>query len=857
MHAFGRFCAWSLLLLSWFGPGLAAGQPSDADAPPLEVDASVPPDEDDSNNDAPTPEPPPRGDTPVSPESVFNPEAAQPAQPPAAPSDSTDRGPAVPTDAGAPTASDAARPQPGPTPSEPCGTRPCATLRSEPRQTLSSSAPMILWATADWAGALGPARCGPEGLEGADLAIRIASTLQRSAAAAGVGIAVAGALGDHPLIAYAAKEQPELLADLLVQAGFSALAVGIADMNGPLLRNPRLASALQSRGVPVIASNLECGAQAWCQTWATAEDPLPILERDGRRYALIAVLPDDLLGRVELAAGRRFGLHSAAETLIERTRQARAAGVELIVASIDHGPDATAAINLGNFVAQLPPEIRPDLLLSPSSAESLLFLRPLDVHPAVVGTRSGALLGLRVTRLPETHDSDVFARSVRLNDWNDNFSLRLAQLGASFCRARGTPLPGGQLDAPLSADELVSLGAGAARQLADADLALVDPLVYDRSFSQPKSVRLQRGQMERAVVLDSPLVVAHVSLDWLANLNKLLTGLRPLTLIGTGSDRGDPLIAGRIPVTGALYRIVTSAVLARSGRLPDGAKWTPLEAAAATLRGALLAQLDVAAANDPRNRLLDPAQRTQWVLRADGQLQANLTAVQNPGRYEEPALAVNDSRQLGSRLVLNYDADAPRFLFENAVQVAFDRNFATRTTAQDLAFLQTTYTYRGLWPHPLGYPHPFVEGYVETQFNKGNAPYHHLLLRPEAGLRSMVSRTLSLKLSAGFQYEALDPNAKIFPGVGAEIVLKPSSFALSNGLLQLEGNITYYWSAPGNRDQHTLRGQLISSIQLIGPLQFTLTALALIRKDRHLELSKGLGVQAGIRLRFVERTMSD
>jgi hypothetical protein len=856
MHAFRSFCWWSLLLSCWFVAALAAAQPSDQAAPLPEVDAAAPAQQDDSKTDAGTPEAP-RGDTPVSPEAVFNPEAARSAEPPR-PSETADAGPLVPADAGAPAASDAARLPAEPMPSEPCGARPCASVRAEARAALSSGAPLILWATADWAGALGPARCGPQGLvEGADLAIRIASTLQRSAAAAGLGIAAAGALGDHPLIAYAAKEQPQLLAELLVQAGFSALAVGIADVNGPLLREPQLSSALQRLGVSVIASNLECGGQSWCQTWETAEDPLPILERDGRRYALVAVLPDDLLGRVEVAGGRRFGLRSAAQTLIERTRQARAAGVELIVASIDHGPDGTAAVSLGNFVAQLPPEIRSDLLLSPSSAESLLFLRPLDVQPAVVGTRSGVLMGLRVTRLPETHDSDVFARSVRLNDWNDNFAARLAQLGARFCKARGTPLRGGQLDAPMTADELVSLGAGAARELADADLALVDPLVYDVTFSQPEPVRLQRGQMERAVVLDSRLVVADVSLDWLANLNKVLTGLRPLTLIGSGTDHGDPVIAGRVPVPGASYRIVTSAVLARSGRLPDGPAWAPLEAAAATLRGALLAHLDVATDTDPRSHLMDPAQRTQWVLRADGQLQANLTAAQNPGRYEEPALGVNDSRQLGGRLVLNYDADAPRFLFENAVQVAFDRNFATRTTAQDLVFLQTTYTYRGLWPQPLGYPHPFVEGYVETQFNKGNAPYHHLLLRPEAGLRSMVSRALSLKLSAGFQYEALDPNAKIYPGLGAEIVLKPSSFALSNGLLQLEGNVTYYWSAPGNLDQHTLRGQLIGAIQLIGPLQFTLTALAVIRKDRHLPLGKGLGVQAGIRLRFVDRTMSD
>jgi hypothetical protein len=534
--------------------------------------------------------------------------------------------------------------------------------------------------------------------------------------------------------------------------------------------------------------------------------------------------------------------------------------VDLIIASIDHGPDATASVNLANFLADLPPDIRPDLLLSPSAGDNLLFMRPLDVHPAVVGTRAGLLTGLRVTKILETHDADVFARTVRVNDWDAGLAAKLADLGASYCQARGTPLPGGRLDARMKSDELIRFAADAARELARADLAVLDPLTYDASFSQPRNAQLQRGQMERAVVLDSPLVVADVSLDWLASLNKVLSGLRPLTLIGTGTERGDAVIAGRIPVVGALYRVVTTSVLARSGRLPDGANWSPLAGPSTTLRGALLGKLDVASNDDPRSRVHDPIESTQWVFRADGQVQANLTAVDNPAEdgtpaYDEPELQVNDSKQLGVRLLLNLDADEPAYIFENALQAAFDRNFTTETTAQDLLFLQTTYTYRGLWPTPLLYPHPFVEAYVETEFERADRPYHHLLLRPEAGLRSMVSRVLSLKLSAGFQHEVLEPGSKIHPGAGAELLLKPSTLALPNGTLQIEGSIIYYWNSPGMLDEHTLRGQLITAIQLIGPLQFTLSVIGALSKEPRVPYGKGLALQAGIRLRFVDRSM--
>src|SRR6185369_12071084 len=127
----------------------------------------------------------------------------------------------------------------------------------------------------------------------------------------------------------------------------------------------------------------------------------------------------------------------------------------------------------------------------------------------------------------------------------------------------------------------------------------------------------------------------------------------------------------------------------------------------------------------------------------------------------------------------NFDGDAPAFLFENRLQVGYEKNFATDTTAQDVIQAETTYTYRHLWPGPLYYPHPFAEGYLETQFVQGDAPYHPLLLRPEVGARSMLSQVLSFKVSVGLEYRPLDrgPDASVYPGVGAEMVLKPSSVA--------------------------------------------------------------------------------
>jgi hypothetical protein len=749
--------------------------------------------------------------------------------------DSGDRGACTPTSAGSPdTPTSAAAPPP----------------------SAAGTADLTVWVSAAWADAIGPGRCKDGRLEGAELAQKLAATVKQSVAASGIAISAAGALADHPLLSHAARHDPDLLARAFADMGYSALAVGIADLSGPLLRYPALSQALERHGVHVVASNLRCGEQAFCRDWITAEDPLLILEQGGHRYAFISILPDDALLRTEPAAGRDIQLLPASETLIAQTERARAAKVDLVIASIDHGPDATAVGDLGTLVAQLPAAGQPDLVLSPSAAQSLLFLRPLNVNPAVAGTRAGAVTSVRIKKIGEG-DADVMTRGVRLKKPGPELSALLQELGASYCAAESRVLPGAKLDADLDAQGLVELAALSARELAAADLVVVDPSVFDATFSQPAETQLQHGQVQRAVPLDSRLVVASVSLEWLAALNKKLDGSRPLALFGAEPDDGSPAIGGRVPIPGARYRIVTSAVLARSGRLPDGAGWTPLEGRSASLRGALLAHLAAARSGDPRDALRDPRDSTQWVLRTDGQLQGNLTSTKNPSGYEEPALQANESRQVGARLVINMDGDAPRFLFENALQIAFDRNFATRTTAQDLDFVESTYTYRGLWPKPLFYPHPFVEGYVETQFAKGEAAYHHLLLRPEIGLRSMFSRVLSLKLSGGFEVEALSPDPKPKPGFGAELVLKPWTFTNGTTSVQMEGNVSYLWISPTDLNQHTLRAQLITAIQIIGPLQFTLTALGLVRKDRGGELGKGASIQAGIRLRFIERMIGE
>jgi hypothetical protein len=720
------------------------------------------------------------------------------------------------------------------------------------------NAAMAVWATAGFAEMLGPGQCVAGKIHGAEPAIALASTLKQSVGADGLGIAAGGTLSSHPLVAHLVDHHLELLAGLLVESGYAGLGVGLADLMGPLLTHPGLAHKLAERGLPIVASNLDCPASAvWCEGMMTAGDPLVIIDKGGYRYAFISLLPDDTLSRVEPANGVQVRLRPAAQTLVERTRQARAAGVDLVIASIDHGPDETAALEVAGLVAKLPPEGRPDLFLSPSAGEHLLFLRPPAVSPGVVGTPAGALMSVRVTRLAEANDLDVLARRVALRKVSASLATLFDNVAQGYCRSHGAALNGGTLETELTALGLVSLGMNAARQMALADVAIVDPMAFDQGFAQPSRSRLQRGQVERAVAFDSRLVAAEVGLDWLSKLPSLLAGPRALQIAGISIRDGNPQIAGRDPVVGASYRVVTTAVLARSGRLPAGAQFEPMPEPSATLRGVLLAHLD-ASSGDPRTAFRDPAERVEWILRSEGELKGNLSAIDNPDDYDEAALQVDESRAVGAQLTVNLDADAPAFLFENIAQLMFARDYATDTTAQDLASAQTTYTYRGLWDEPRFYhPNPFVEGYAETEFERGDRDYHHLLLRPEAGLRFLLSSVLSFKASAGFEVEAFMPDAEIYPGLGAELVMKPWTAGTPTTGIQMQGNVSYLWIAPADLDQHTLHAQLTTAAQIVGPLSLTLTASYLIRKDGGGAVAMGFGGQAGLKLTLIERWLGD
>ena len=83
------------------------------------------------------------------------------------------------------------------------------------------------------------------------------------------------------------------------------------------------------------------------------------------------------------------------------------------------------------------------------------------------------------------------------------------------------------------------MAAGAARELADADVALVDPRAFEPSVTFAAGHALQAAEVERAVPFDAPLVMAKVRLEWLTSLRQQLEGPTLRTLIGVEQDKAD------------------------------------------------------------------------------------------------------------------------------------------------------------------------------------------------------------------------------------------------------------------------------------------------------------------------------
>lgn len=760
---------------------------------------------------------------------------------------------------------------------------PSLTAAQEAARDIRNSARVL--ATAGINGRFGEAMCvGDRTVQPHEASAFTGSLVHRAEGAdAPLIVDTGGLLAPHGVARFAARDLPEVLADLVTQLGYDTLAFGENDMGAPRPRTIELARVLSRRGVPYVASNLRCDEEgsALCEVVVDASDPSPLVATGNERAAFLAFLDPEVLARV--APDRSIGLRvdPIADSLPTAVRAARAAGATLVIAVLDVTSDEAFALARG-----LPDDGRPDLVLIADEGDDLLFARPASVVPALVapplghgvevlvGESDELQAGFEMLAVPLEAEGETAAPPVH---------AFAAAVGPAYCRAWGRALAGGRLAREIDAPSVAGLAAQIVREFAGADVAFLNVQAIDDSFRAADPAQLSASDFYIALEYDEPLVVADVPGRWLQEVLDG-SGAHPLLTPGLGSDGADEdpqiRVRGRAPVPGATYHVVTIRFLAEGGdgalpSLPEGSTWRTLEYTETdgsvryrSLRDVVIAALEPPDARDPRDARPSPDDAPEWVVRggADGDFAGS--SVSNPAEYDAALLATDTSIAMGLEVALHVDATAPLFTWENLILGRYRTQWAPSAEpgaqgqfveATDQVQLRTMGSYRGLraTPSDVWVPDPYVELFVESEITRPDTrDWHWLLVRPTVGARFPLTPEFEVKLQVGFQTQALEPGAEAGLGAGATLLLRPwTILEVDERSLTLEGLADFFAFDLFDRNLWQLRGQLDLALDLAGPLALTFGATLYLQQDGEQPLGAAFTATCGLRLAAVTRVI--
>ncbi|MDH5490583.1 MAG: 5'-nucleotidase C-terminal domain-containing protein, partial [Myxococcales bacterium] len=506
-------------------------------------------------------------------------------------------------------------------------------------------------------------------------------------------------------------------------------------------------------------------------------------------------------------------------------------------------------------------------VLSAGAGSETIFARPSSFRPAVVGPRPGGVADVHIRYNGTTRTLDMLARPMGVSEGpSAAIDAFIAAIGPSYCERWGRQLAGGRLvDGPMDASDLLALGAGILRDQADAEIALVNTGVVDSSFSRGAGEVLTASDVFLSLLYDEPLMRASVSAQWLTTLAR---SMDPSRLLALGLEISGPNTSGeKIKVNGrpiearGSYTVTTLRFLAAGGDglLPEGVRWEPT---GLTLRGAVLDHLGQAREIDPRASLSNPADRLEWTLREDLSATFTGTVIRNAAGYGATQLTNSETTNFGIESTLGWAGVSRLFAWENTVLARFGLTSTAGSDFEegtDLLSYRTTARWRGLRDAraEIYVPDPFLEGYVESELTRPDErDYHHLLLRPTLGLQFTITRHLSFRGSAGFELNALDPEAELLPGLGAVLELK-SWRVMSEGQSRLETAflLDYFVAGVGDLNRQTLRGRLEASINLTTVLSLSLLVDVFGMRERDAPFAFGTSTTAALKLSWLGRRL--
>lgn len=691
---------------------------------------------------------------------------------------------------------------------------------------------------------------------------RLAAERERDALGATLTLDAGGLLAPHGVARFAADNEPSALGDLVRELQYDALAFGEAELGTPRASMIAAARALRRRGIPMLASNLYCDADAQelCDVLVDASDGVPTFDVDGRSVAVLSFMAPEALRRVapENSAGLRLsplaaGMQSAVDAARER-------GADVVVAIVDDGWGAEALARLLPWIQTLEGASKPDVVLSAGGGSELLFARPATFQPAIVAPPPGRAIDVHIRRNSISQTYDVLAQAFDpAPEPAPPVVSYIERIGSRYCEAWGHALPGGTLEEEMDVDGLLELTADIMRGATGAEVAFLNRSVADARWRPAHPGELTASDVYIGLQYDEPLVMATVDARWLDSIKNV-----DLTQLLTP---GFEIVAKKVKIHGrpievrGTYQVVTLRYLAEGGDelLPPGPDWQPVPGG--SLRSVVLAYLEEPSEGDPRQSLPTPLDDIEWTLSFNADATFGGSTVRNPGAYGDSQFGRSDTASFGVASAFSIDGISSAIGWENDFVLNFRLTDAGDgfDEGADLLSYRTNFRYRG-FRHAndsIYVPEPFIESYVESELTEANGrDFHHLLLRPTAGLRFSLTNKLSLRASAGFEVESLDPDADILPGVGA--VLQLSRWRLmASGQKMVDLAITADWffSDPGGIARHTLRGNFDLLFTMTGHLGLALVMNLYGVQEDGGDFSTATDVTAALRVQWLHRRL--
>jgi hypothetical protein len=559
-----------------------------------------------------------------------------------------------------------------------------------------------------------------------------------------------------------------------------------------------------------------------CDAVADAGDPPLVVDTPVGRTAIVALMAPALLAG--LAEDHREGLRLDAldEALPREIDRARAAGAPRVVVVLDAGGEASLASTIA--VGQRFERPGPDLLVVnelPEGVASLVTARADVPVLAAHGTHVSIASPGAQRFLEHPQEDGPIPESV------NSF---IQSTGRWLCGEYHRPLAGGAVEGLRDRERFARYFLDVLRDETRSEVALINRAAV-RDLVFPREGPLTELDVLATLPFTDTLQRATVPG---AALRALVTGagLGRLYLQGVTVEGTAVRVNGRTLDDTARYTVVTTGFVSRAGVLAGAPSWTRVERAQSP-QALFLAWLRDAAHGAPA----DPARHTRWRLRLTLDTAYSDTRIRNPAAmvYNDAQLSRAEAQNLRLDVEARADADHPWFTWENNLRARYGLGRQVTAAGMDSGFLEnldvttarTTVSYRafarGRWYHPM----PYLEGFLETEFDRPTGmnarTFLHFQLRPTLGVRFEFLERWTLNLGVGLDAEVFDGSRGAQPVLVFGTAVRPGRlFTLGGRNAEWQVSTELAWRDPGGLSDAQLRASVKVSIPLLDRLALSL-----------------------------------